>query len=346
MALIKCPECGKEISDMSNICIHCGYPLKDMTSEDVMSKKITQNSNGQTHKILFFGMIALLVIVLLFSILTRSQPKPTNPPTEETCTEESQNSDSSAISQSKANLKPYFDVLGVKTKNNNLTVSQEFLANLSSLEFMGYLGTIEHGYSEPNCDFVDIMDWVSNAEISEKDYGHFIQSLNQYFDSEADLKSYDNLSKETYHWVDYDELCMVYCWYNNGAVCVRWHLKEELVSSLTKATLPQTTFSANTPLTATSSKVCTECGKSATYAYKNPFSGKLEDYCYTHYKEIKDIMSMMEEDVGRSNQSKHTCEQCSREGTHRYNSFTGQTEYYCTTHYEELMDMLESMGLK
>lgn len=28
MALIKCPECGKEISDKSKQCIHCGYPLE------------------------------------------------------------------------------------------------------------------------------------------------------------------------------------------------------------------------------------------------------------------------------------------------------------------------------
>ena len=27
MALIKCPECGKEISDKSDKCIHCGYPI-------------------------------------------------------------------------------------------------------------------------------------------------------------------------------------------------------------------------------------------------------------------------------------------------------------------------------
>lgn len=27
MALIKCPECGKEISDKSEVCIHCGYPI-------------------------------------------------------------------------------------------------------------------------------------------------------------------------------------------------------------------------------------------------------------------------------------------------------------------------------
>lgn len=25
MALIKCPECGKEISDKAPACIHCGY---------------------------------------------------------------------------------------------------------------------------------------------------------------------------------------------------------------------------------------------------------------------------------------------------------------------------------
>lgn len=29
MALIKCPECGKEISDRAQACIHCGAPLND-----------------------------------------------------------------------------------------------------------------------------------------------------------------------------------------------------------------------------------------------------------------------------------------------------------------------------
>ena len=27
MALIKCPECGKEISDQAKACIHCEYPI-------------------------------------------------------------------------------------------------------------------------------------------------------------------------------------------------------------------------------------------------------------------------------------------------------------------------------
>lgn len=29
MTLIKCPECGKEISDKASQCIHCGYPLHE-----------------------------------------------------------------------------------------------------------------------------------------------------------------------------------------------------------------------------------------------------------------------------------------------------------------------------
>ena len=28
MALIRCPECGKEISDRAQACIHCGYPME------------------------------------------------------------------------------------------------------------------------------------------------------------------------------------------------------------------------------------------------------------------------------------------------------------------------------
>ena len=31
MALIKCPECGKEISDRASACIHCGAPLNVTT---------------------------------------------------------------------------------------------------------------------------------------------------------------------------------------------------------------------------------------------------------------------------------------------------------------------------
>lgn len=41
MALINCPECGKQISDQSEVCIHCGFPI-----ENVKSNKILISVNG------------------------------------------------------------------------------------------------------------------------------------------------------------------------------------------------------------------------------------------------------------------------------------------------------------
>ena len=32
MALIKCPECGKDVSTSASSCPHCGYPLRPTTS--------------------------------------------------------------------------------------------------------------------------------------------------------------------------------------------------------------------------------------------------------------------------------------------------------------------------
>lgn len=40
MALIKCPECGKEISDKSKQCIYCGYPLGELLNVEQPKEEI------------------------------------------------------------------------------------------------------------------------------------------------------------------------------------------------------------------------------------------------------------------------------------------------------------------
>lgn len=45
MALIKCPECGKEISDKANACIHCGYPLNERKEDfDITDSHLRRKS--------------------------------------------------------------------------------------------------------------------------------------------------------------------------------------------------------------------------------------------------------------------------------------------------------------
>ena len=75
MALIVCPECGKEISDRAGYCIHCGFPL-DMFKKN--SSKGTQYSSGKkiarresesidesSRSILIISILAGLIVILL-----------------------------------------------------------------------------------------------------------------------------------------------------------------------------------------------------------------------------------------------------------------------------------------
>lgn len=52
MSLIKCPECGKEVSDKSQNCIHCGYPINS-------HKVIMENINGVDYDVSFLADMSL-----------------------------------------------------------------------------------------------------------------------------------------------------------------------------------------------------------------------------------------------------------------------------------------------
>ena len=51
VALIKCPECGKEVSDKAKQCIHCGFPLSDALTPEryykivYLGRDYTKNKN-------------------------------------------------------------------------------------------------------------------------------------------------------------------------------------------------------------------------------------------------------------------------------------------------------------
>ncbi len=58
MALIKCPECGKEISDKAGACPHCGCPIGNTTQP-------MQNNDGKSNKgskKILIGVVAVVAI--------------------------------------------------------------------------------------------------------------------------------------------------------------------------------------------------------------------------------------------------------------------------------------------
>lgn len=58
--LIKCPECGRDISDKSTFCIHCGFPLNEMNTTKSDLYDVVLNSYDQRRKIPLVKEIQML----------------------------------------------------------------------------------------------------------------------------------------------------------------------------------------------------------------------------------------------------------------------------------------------
>lgn len=68
--LIKCPECGKEVSDKSKNCIHCGYPLPK-TLGDAKASQPRKKMSAELKILLGF----LAVIISKQMMLLKKQMK-------------------------------------------------------------------------------------------------------------------------------------------------------------------------------------------------------------------------------------------------------------------------------
>ena len=60
MALIKCPECGKEISDKAKACPNCGVPVSSTT--------VDYNSKSKTGNVLIIWAIVCLIVCTVYGV--------------------------------------------------------------------------------------------------------------------------------------------------------------------------------------------------------------------------------------------------------------------------------------
>lgn len=84
MALIQCPECGKEISDQAASCPHCGYPISSKLeneqniaaevrlqgNEDAKSGEPLQKKPGNRKWGIILGAVVVIAAVVLFAVTT------------------------------------------------------------------------------------------------------------------------------------------------------------------------------------------------------------------------------------------------------------------------------------
>ena len=71
MALIKCQECGKEISDTSKKCIHCGAKIKKEKNEEI-------KKNKKKTILIILSVFLFIGIILTISFFLKSDVEQTN----------------------------------------------------------------------------------------------------------------------------------------------------------------------------------------------------------------------------------------------------------------------------
>lgn len=63
MALIKCPECGHDVSDKAESCPNCGYKISEKTGNDTYEPQ-KQNKSKKT----ILGVMLLMISISLFTV--------------------------------------------------------------------------------------------------------------------------------------------------------------------------------------------------------------------------------------------------------------------------------------
>ncbi|MDO5562202.1 MAG: zinc ribbon domain-containing protein [Synergistaceae bacterium] len=70
MAMIKCPECGKEISDSAEVCPNCGKSMKKIASPS----QVKPQKGGKMKKV-FISIFVILICLMLFGMLLGDDEK-------------------------------------------------------------------------------------------------------------------------------------------------------------------------------------------------------------------------------------------------------------------------------
>ena len=68
MALVKCPECGKDVSDQAEICINCGFKIAGTDNLHEMSEKkeaeIRERQNSKRRSIIVTIIVVVIIVIL------------------------------------------------------------------------------------------------------------------------------------------------------------------------------------------------------------------------------------------------------------------------------------------
>ena len=318
MALIKCPECRKEISDKANSCPNCGYPVSQIvkpavecftSSENVIAqyksnpktveafeenktnfdselcklsspaKKKKKLKVWQKTLISIGGFIVVLAILFVVFILLPSIK----------CTNAYE-----AIS-------PYLNYVGTPHPDEDeaITLSKEEYDNVDKVVFMGMRGEISFKVSN---GYISSCTWTSFDYYSEEEYQAIAEDLYIYFNAypEAEQESYSKGNTYRYYWTDpyYGfAVTMAHGFFSydpEGEIEIKWETSEEACDVLGHTWVDAT---------CTDPKTCHVCGategtaaghqgsESSEWDIDYDEAANVQEYCCTICEEVIELQS-------------------------------------------------------
>lgn len=74
MALIRCPECNREISDKATACPGCGYPLNSTSQETAEKEQLLKEAEEKDKQfikkaavVMIIGVVIMLTLIFVLS---------------------------------------------------------------------------------------------------------------------------------------------------------------------------------------------------------------------------------------------------------------------------------------
>jgi type II secretory pathway pseudopilin PulG len=189
MALIKCPECSKEISDKVKNCPHCGYPLKENEGDpqkvEVSSISFKSKDPTKRKKIITGIVVVLIIIIGAVFIINYQQTK-----AEEQAALELEE-------QQRQERNQYIDSLNLVTDTMYFAASEA--ENLLNLTARVWFNTI-YQESDPETNKYTIKEfYYEDGKTSYSDYhfeDDFNYSLNKLY-SDTEIKKNIEEMKES-----------------------------------------------------------------------------------------------------------------------------------------------------
>lgn len=72
MALLKCPECGAEVSSNAEVCMKCGYPVSEILKEE---RQKSEAAKKKKVKAVCFAVVILVAIICMVGVIVKIRPR-------------------------------------------------------------------------------------------------------------------------------------------------------------------------------------------------------------------------------------------------------------------------------